>query len=297
MNTYAETLRRIGLTLVLTLVAVFVAWRLWVYYMLDPWTRDGRIRADVVEIAPDVSGLVTQVLVHDNQVVKVGDTLFVIDRSRYEQAVKQAGAALLNMRSQLAQAEREDRRNWGLSNLVSTEQREQGGSRSEELRASVQEAEAALEVARINLERTEVKASVNGPVTNFELRPGAYAVAGHPLLALVDEDSLYVDGYFEENKIPRIHVGDAARVRLLGESVTLQGHVDSIAGGIDDRERGLSSNLLANINPTFNWVRLPQRIPVRVKLDPASTPASDQVRLIMGRTATVEVVAKTRSAS
>jgi len=296
MNTSIDTLRRIGLTLVLTLVAVLVAWRLWVYYMLDPWTRDGRVRADVVEIAPDVSGLVTQVMVHDNQVVKVGDTLFVIDRSRYEQAVKEARAALLNVRSQLAQAEREDRRNWGLSNLVSTEQREQGSSRSEELRAGVAEAEAALEVARINLERTEVKASVNGPVTNFDLRPGAYAVAGHPVLALVDEDSLYIAGYFEENKIPRIHVGDDVRVRLLGESVTLHGHVDSIAGGIDDRERGASSNLLANINPTFNWVRLPQRIPVRVKLDPPSTPASDQVRLIMGRTATVEIVAKTGSA-
>jgi len=297
MNTFMDTLRRISLTVVLAVVAVLVAWRLWVYYMLDPWTRDGRVRADVVEIAPDVSGLVTQVMVHDNQVVKVGDTLFVIDRARYDQAFKEAEASLLNMRSQLAQAEREDRRNRGLSNLVSTEQREQGGSRSDELRASVAAAEAALEVARINLERTEVKASVNGPVTNFDLRPGAYAVAGHPVLALVDEDSLYIDGYFEENKIPRIHVGDGARVRLLGESVTLHGHVDSIAGGIDDRERGASSNLLANINPTFNWVRLPQRIPVRVKLDPSSTPASDQVRLIMGRTATVEVVAKTGAAS
>ena len=297
MNARIDLFRRIALTVVLTLLALLVAWRLWVYYMLEPWTRDGRVRADVVQISPDVSGLVTQVLVHDNQVVKAGDTLFVIDRSRYEQAVNQARGALLNLQSQLAQAEREDRRNWGLSNLVSTEQRERSGSRSEELRASVLEAEAALDVARINLERTEVKASVNGPVTNVDLRPGAYAVAGHPLLALVDQDSLYVVGYFEENKIPRIRIGDAANVRLLGESVALQGHVESIAGGIDDRERGASSNLLANVNPTFNWVRLPQRIPVRVKLDPASTPELDQVRLIMGRTATVEVVARKGSTS
>ena len=292
MNASIDTLRRVGLTVVLTVAALFVAWRLWAYYMLEPWTRDGRVRADVVQIAPDVSGLVMQVLVHDNQVVKAGDTLFVIDRSRYEQAVKQARAALLNTRSQLAQAEREDKRNRGLTNLVSTEQREQGSSRSDELRASAQEAQAALDMAQINLERTEVKASVSGAVTNVDLRPGTYAVAGHPLLALVDQDSLYVVGYFEENKIPRIRVGDAAHVRLLGESVALQGHVESIAGGIDDRERGASSNLLANVNPTFNWVRLPQRIPVRVKLDPASTPESDQVRLIMGRTATVDVVAR-----
>jgi multidrug resistance efflux pump len=297
MNARTDTFRRIGLTLVLTLVALVVAWRLWVYYMLDPWTRDGRVRADVVQIAPDVSGLVTQVLVHDNQVVKIGDTLFVIDRSRYELALQQAKATLVNMRYQLAQAEREDRRNWGLSNLVSTEQREQGGSRSDELRASVEQAQAALDVARLNLERTEVKASVNGPVTNFDLRPGAYAVTGHPVLALVDQDSLYVVGYFEENKTPRIRVGDPARVRLLGESATLQGRVESIAGGIDDRERGASSDLLANVNPTFNWVRLPQRIPVRVKLDPQSAPEADQVRLIMGRTATVEVAAKAGSAS
>jgi multidrug resistance efflux pump len=297
MNAPADTLRRIGLTAVLTVVALLVAWRLWVYYMLEPWTRDGRVRADVVQIAPDVSGLVMEVMVHDNQVVKAGDTLFVIDRSRYELAVKQATATLDNMRYQLVQAEREDRRNRGLSSIISTEQREQGGSRSDELRASVEQAQAALDVARINLERTEVKATVNGPVTNFDLRPGAYAVAGHPLLALVDQESLYVVGYFEENKTPRIRLGDAARVRLLGESVALQGHVESIAGGIDDRERGASSDLLANVNPTFNWVRLPQRIPVRVKLDPASTPESDQVRLIMGRTATVEVVARTGSAS
>jgi RND family efflux transporter MFP subunit len=297
MNTTSENLRRVGLTVLLALAALLVVWRLWVYYMLEPWTRDGRVRADVVQIAPDVSGLVTQVLVHDNQIVKTGDTLFIVDRSRYELAVKQARATLHNVQTQLAQAEREDRRNWGLSNLVSTEQREQGGSRSNELRASVEQAQAALDLALVNLERTEVKASVNGQATNVDLRPGTYAVAGHPVLAVVDEDSLYVDGYFEENKIPRIHIGERARVRLLGESTTLQGHVESIAGGIEDRERAASSELLANVNPTFNWVRLPQRIPVRVKLESQSSIGAGEVRLIMGRTATVEVVGDAGPAS
>ena len=104
-------------------------------------------------------------------------------------------------------------------------------------------------------------------MTNLDLRPGAYATAGRPVFALVDRQSLHVQGYFEETKLGRIAVGAPVRVRLIGETQWLEGHVDSIAAGIEDRERGGSSNLLANVNPTFNWVRLAQRIPVRVQLD------------------------------
>ena len=131
-----------------------------------------------------------------------------------------------------------------------------------------------------------MRASVDGWVTNFDLRPGAYAIAGKPMLAVVDQSSLHVLGYFEETKIGRIAVGEPVHVRLVGDTRELEGHVDSIAAGIDDRERGASSNLLANVNPTFNWVRLAQRIPVRVQLDRVPS----DVRLIMGRTATVEVL-------
>jgi RND family efflux transporter MFP subunit len=244
------------------------------------------VRADVVPIAPDVPGLVTEVLVHDNQPVHAGDLLFRIDPPRYQVAVAQARAALAGLHAQLAQAQREDRRNRKLAELVSAESREQGASRIEQLRASLAQAQAALDAAQLNLARTEVRASVNGQITNLDLRPGVYAAAGRPVLALVDLDSLYVAGYFEETKIPRIHIGDRARVRLMGEDAVLDGHVDSIAAGIEDRERSGGSSGLANVNPTFNWIRLPQRIPVRVKLDQVPEGA----RLIMGRTASVEIV-------
>jgi RND family efflux transporter MFP subunit len=286
MNAKLAKIVPVVITVAVLLIACIAAYHLWAYYMLAPWTRDARVRADVVQIAPDVSGLVKDVLVHDNQRVKIGDVIFVVDRPRYELAEAQAEASLENLREQLAQATREDRRNRGLGDLVSGEQREQGSSKLDQIRAAMSQAKAALDVAKLNLERTQVKATVNSYVTNFDLRPGSYATAGRATVALVDEDSIYVAAYFEENKIPRVHVGDRVRVRLMGESVSIGGHVDSIAAGIEDRERASSSGLLANINPTFNWVRLPQRIPVRIHLDHDTGGG----RLIVGRTATVEVV-------
>ena len=291
---------KIAITAIVVIIAIIVAHRLWVHYKVEPWTRDGRVQANVVQVAPDVSGLVTQVLVHDNQVVKAGDVLFVIDQSRYQLAVtqakaqqNQAQAALESSKTQLAQAIREVQRNRALRDLVSTEQSEQSTAKRDQLQASIAQAsasiaqaQAAIDSANLNLERTTIKATVNGRVTNLELRLGDYASAGKPLLALIDLQSIYVIGYFEETKIDQIHAGDQADVRLMGDRQVLHGHVESISGGITDRELGSSPNLLANVNPTFNWVRLAQRIPVRVHLD--QVPAGTQ--LIMGRTATVEVI-------
>ena len=155
----------------------------------------------------------------------------------------------------------------------------------EELRASLQQAEANRNVAALNLQRTEVIASEDGVVTNMEMRPGDYLSAGRPAMALVYDKSLRVDGYFEETKLPAVRVGDPARVTLMGIAEPIQGHVESLAGGIADRERMASSDLLPNVNPTFSWVRLPQRIPVRIAID--RVPPG--VRLIPGITATVVV--------
>jgi multidrug resistance efflux pump len=268
-------------------VGAFVALRyLWDRYELDPWTRDGRMRADVVQVAPDVSGLVTDVLVHDNQDVTKGQALFVIDQPRFELALRQSEAALAGAQAQVDEAVLEDKRNHTLGNLVSTELLQQGATRLAQAQAALAQAAVAHDTAKLNMDRTTVLAPVNGAITNFELRPGNYASAGHPLFALVDSDSLHVEGYFEETKLPRIHVGDRVSVLMMGESRLLYGHVESIAGGIEDRERGPSSNLLPNVSPTFNWVRLAQRVPVRVMLD---KPPAD-VRLIAGRTATVSVL-------
>ncbi|WP_444813228.1 HlyD family efflux transporter periplasmic adaptor subunit [Variovorax saccharolyticus] len=281
----SAALGRVVVTLCLVALAAYVGRWLWVEYRVEPWTRDGRVRADVVQIAPDVSGLVTEVRVRDNESVEIGDVLFVLDQPRYLQVLAQAKAAHDSLRVQLMQARREDRRNAELGDLVAVEVREQGRAKVEQLAAALAQGQVAIDTARLNLSRTEVKASVRGIVTNLNLYPGSYAAAGHPVLALVDRDSLHVVGYFEETKIPRINVCDPVAVRLMGSSRILAGRVDSVAAAIDDRDRSASLSLLANVNPTFNWVRLAQRIPVRVRLDPLS----DDVRLIMGQTATVDV--------
>ncbi len=277
---------RVVVTAIVVVGALIALRYLWDRYELDPWTRDGRVRADVVQVAPDVSGLVTDVLVHDNQEVKKGQPLFVIDQPRFELALRQSEAAMAGAQAQVDETVLEDTRNRKLGNLVSTEITQQGATRLTQAQAGLAQAVVAHDTAKLNMDRTTVLASVNGTITNFELRPGNYASAGRPLFALIDSDSIHVDGYFEETKLPRIHVGDRVSVLMMGEKQMLYGHVQSIAGGIEDRERGPSSNLLPNVSPTFNWVRLAQRVPVRVLLD---KPPAD-VRLIAGRTATVSVL-------
>lgn len=277
-------LGRFGVTLVVVVIAALVGWRLWTYYMIEPWTRDGRVRADVVGLAPDVSGLVAEVLVRDNQDVHAGDVIFRVDRARFQVAVQQAEAVVANRMATVQEANREAERYAALPNIaVSQEKQQQTATALQQAAAAYQQAQADLALAKLNLDRTEVKATVNGVITNFDLRPGDYVTAGHAVTALVDTDSIHVDGYFEETKLGAIHPGDPATVRLLGREPPLAGRVESIAGGIEDRERGSSSNLLANITPTFSWVRLAQRVPVRVTLD--TLPPG--VRLLPGQTATV----------
>lgn len=277
---------RVGITLLATAGALFAGWQLWRHYEVEPWTRDGRVKAYVVQVAPDVTGQVTKVYVHDNQQVKAGDVLFDIDRARFALALRQAEAAENAARVALNQAEREARRNVALGELVAQEAREQGQSRVEQAGAALAQAVVNRDTARLNLERTRVVSVVNGAVTNLDLRPGAYVSASHPVMALVDRGSFYVEGYFEETKLQAIHLGDPVTVSLMGAGQTLRGHVESFAEGISDRDRSTGSNMLPNINPTFNWVRLAQRIPVRVALDAVP----QDVRLVAGQTATVQVL-------
>ncbi len=284
-----RTFGRFLLTLVVVVIAIAAGTRVWGYYMDEPWTRDGSVRADVVGLAPDVSGLVVDVLVHDNQTVKRGDVLFRLDQARFQLALMQADAVVKSRLAALQEAIREADRYHSLSNVeVSQEKQQQTQSAADEAAAAYQQAAADRGVAQLNLDRSTVRATVNGIVTNFDLRPGDYVTAGHAVIALVDTDSLYVDGYFEETKLPRIRVGDPAQVQLMGDNRWLSGRVESIAGGIADRDRTSDGSLLADVNPTFNWVRLAQRVPVRIVLD--KTPES--IRLIPGRTATVRIESK-----
>jgi RND family efflux transporter MFP subunit len=261
---------------------------LWVRYQIEPLTRDGKVRADVVPIAPDVSGLVTDVRVHDNERVKAGQVLLVIDPSRYRIALALAVARVENAQAGYDEAVREDRRNRAMPDVIAQEATQQGGARVAQLHAELGEAIAERNLAALNLERTQVLAPVDGTVTNVDLQPGVYLNAGKAAMALVSEQSLRVEGYFEETKLPGIHIGDPASIHLMGVGEVIQGHVESIAGGVEDRERAGTDAQLANVNPSFTWVRLAQRVPVRIALD--SVPAN--VRLVPGQTATVEVHAK-----
>jgi multidrug resistance efflux pump len=277
---------RPALTLLVVAVALVAGRSLWSYYQAAPWTRDGRVRADVVTIAPDVSGLVSEVLVRDNQTVKRGDVLFRIDPDRFELALAQADAAMASRKAQMDEAAREATRYEKLNQIsVSKEAQEQRLANAEATAAAYRQAVADRAVAELNLRRSAVTSPVDGTVTNVLLEPGDYETTGKGVIALVDNATLRIEGYFEETKLLRIHTGDRVQVRLMGEPRMLTGRVESIAAGIADRERTDSPNLLANINPTFDWVRLAQRVPVRVK--PESVPLG--VQLVVGRTATVTI--------
>ena len=280
-----STVRRYLVTLAVVLAALFIGWRLWIHYENDPWTRDGRIKADVVQVAPDVSGQVTKINVIDNQTVNVGDVLFEIDTARFELALRQAKAAEESARVTLAQAIREAKRNRELKDLVATEVTEQGQSRVEEAQAALLEAIVNRDKAQLDLDRTKVVAAVDGIVTNLNLRVGSYVTVSTPVMALVDRNSYYAEGYFEETKLPNIAEGNRATVRLMSDDEVLEGHVHSISRGIEDRERTTGGKLMQNINPAFNWVRLVQRIPVCVELDKIP----DNIKLVSGQTVTIEV--------
>jgi RND family efflux transporter MFP subunit len=276
---------RIVLTLAVVAAAAFVGRELWDYYTNTPWTRDARVRADVVQVAPDVAGLVAEVLVEDNGTVRKGAVLFRVDRRRFEIAVQQAEAALAGRRAALDVAEQELVRSRNPGDLASQQRVEQAEAAKRTAVAAAAQTQADLELAKLNLERSDVRASVNGIVSNLSLRPGTYVPAGKAVMALIDSDSIRVEGYFEETKLPRIHAGDAAVVTLMGRSGVLHGSVHSIAAGIEDRERSDTFGRLANVNPAFTWIRLAQRIPVRIKLDAPP----DEVKLIVGMTATVKI--------
>ncbi|MDR7037497.1 multidrug resistance efflux pump [Methylobacterium sp. BE186] len=277
---------RLVVTLATVALAALVGLALWDYYMEAPWTRDGRVRADVVAVAPDVSGLVTEVAVADNQVVKRGDVLLRIDPERFALALRQAEATVEGRRAGADQAAADYARYSKLSDAAVSQQKVEAARAADlEARAAYDQALADRDLAKLNLERSAVRAAVNGRISNMELRPGTYVTTGRGVMALIDDDTLRVEGYFEETKLARIHVGDRASIRLMGDRAILAGQVESVAGGVEDRERTAGSNLLASVNPTFAWVRLAQRVPVRIKLD--AVPQG--VRMVSGRTATVAV--------
>jgi multidrug resistance efflux pump len=264
MNRKFSLIVPVAVTLIAVAAAALTAWHLWQYYTGAPWTRDARVRADVVQVAPDVSGPVAEVLVADNASVKRGQVLFVVDQARFRVALKQAQAAAASAHAALARA--------GKADMTAAQ-------------AHADQADAAVEAASLDLARCRVASPVDGHVADRLPRAGDFVNRGRPALSVVASGSQYVEGYFEETKLPAIRVGAAADVRIMGQGTALHGHVLSIAPGIDDQDRGSGPNLLPTVNPTFNWVRLAQRIPVRIALDdiPPGT------HLVAGQTATIRI--------
>lgn len=288
------------LTIIVVILALIVVRGIWRYYMNTPWTRDAHVAVEVTTLAPDVSGLVTAVKVHDYAQVKKGQELFEVDPERYRMAVEQASSALASRRSAVTQAaasvdelKREVARDRSLGNLVATEEAQSRRSRlaaaEADLKAAqsnVQTAQAALDLAHLNLRRTIVRSPVDGHLNDRVIRLGSYAHAGQNVLAIVDTQSLHIDAYMEESRLEHVHPGQQVDIKLMGERRHLKGHVRALAAGIEDRYRTESSRMLPNVTPNFEWVRLAQRIPVAITID--EVPKG--VDLIAGRTATVHIL-------
>ena len=277
---------RILITLAVAAVAAVLAVRAWQDYTTAPWTRDGRVRAYVVTVAPEVSGRVVALPISDNQFVHRGDVLFQIDDSDYRLALATARAQLQSAQADEAFRRGEAERRARLTTLsTSMEQQQQYASEAAVAAAATAQAVARVNQAELDLARTVVRAPVSGWVTNLALQGGDYAQTGVRALSLVDANSFWVDGYFEETTVARLHEGDPATVWLMGDPRPLTGHVAGVAHGIQVEDATAGPSGLAAVNPVFTWVRLAQRVPVRVALDHVP----DGVRLVAGTTASVSV--------
>lgn len=260
--------RRFANTAFILVMAGLIGTALWRYYMLSPWTRDGRVRAETVTVAAEVFGKVSELKVVENQFVHRGDVLFVIDPEEFKYALARAQASLESKRQDMLIRESLFKRRKELSaEAISQEEQQTSESSAAVATAAYQEAKAQVDMAALNLARTVIRSPVNGFVDNLRLRVGDYATVGQNKLTIIDSDSFWVSGYFEETKIPRIHVGDRADIKLMGMDRPVRGHVESISRGISDQNGANDTQGLAQVNPVFYWVRLAQRIPVRLHID------------------------------
>ncbi|ENG2549308.1 TPA: HlyD family secretion protein [Citrobacter farmeri] len=273
-------------TIVIAALAVLAGWFMWNYYMQSPWTRDGKVRAEQVSITPQVSGTIVELLVKDNQFVNVGDLLFRIDKTPFHIAELNAQAQLAKAQSELAKANNEANRRRHLSqNVISSEELDTANLNVKAMQASVDVAQATLKQAQWQLAQTDVRAPVSGWITNLSTRTGNFATTGLPLFALVDSNSFYVMGYFEETKLRHIREGAPAQITLYSGNIKLQGHVSSIGRAIYDQSVESDSGLVPDIKPNVPWVRLAQRVPVRIEFEQLP----HDVTLVSGTTCSVAI--------
>jgi RND family efflux transporter MFP subunit len=273
-------------TVGIAVVAVLAALVAWDQYNAGPWTRDGRVRVQVASVAPEISGKITELRIVDNQFVHKGDVLYVIDPFDFDVALRANKAALQQRMADLSVKESQSERRSRLTDLsasVETKQVYEGNAL--QAKAAVEAAQEQVAQAEINLRRTEVRSPVNGIVTNLLLREGDYAHQGATSVSIIDTDSYWVDGYFEETKLARLCVGDRAEAKLMGYSAPIIGHIATVTRGVSVSNAAASTQGLPNVDPVYTWVRLAQRVPIRIAIDKVPT----GVPLVSGLTATVTI--------
>ena len=291
-----------GVTGSIVLLAALVLSFKYSNYVNNPWTRDGQVCAEVVQVTPRVSGPIVNLPIRDNQFVKTGDLLFEIDPRTFQASLDQVSAAVQQAESVIKEIDSEIEKNKAeferqqellpqrATSQKSVERAEANYEVSLEKRkgalASLAQAQASLRQAELDLEFTQIKAPVDGYVTNLNLRLGSNAVANQPSLALVDVNSYWVHGFFKETLIAKIHNGDKVIVTLMAyPNSPIKGHVDSLGWGIAQQDGSTGFELLPNVSPTFEWIRLAERVPVRVHLDEIPK----EIQLRVGTTASVQV--------
>jgi multidrug resistance efflux pump len=273
-------------TLATTVLAAVLGWAMWDAYMGAPWTRDGTVRTYVVRMASEVAGRIVELPVVDNQFVHKGDLLMVIDPTDYKIAVTLANAAVEQAEATAGNAQREAERRRKLTDLsVTVEEKQTYNANAIAAHAQYQQALANRNQANVNLERTQIRSGVNGWVTNLLMQVGDYATIGHNVISIVDADSFWVDAYFEETQLGLVHEGDPVKIKLMGYTQIVRGEVAGVARGINVSNAQPDQAGLATVNPIFTWVRLAQRVPVRIRID--QVPSG--IRLVAGMTATVQV--------
>lgn len=285
MKALIRKIARYAITILLVIIAVIIIFRAWVFYTESPWTRDAKFSADVVAISPDVTGLITDVPVHDNQLVKQGDTLFVVDRPRYQKALDEAQADVEYYQALVSEKRREaTRRNKLGTTAMSREAIDQANNDLQTSEHQLAKAIATRDLAVIDLDRTTIKAPSDGWVTNLNVYKGEFITRGSVAVALVQQHSFYVLAYLEETKLQGVRPGFRAEITPLGSNKVLHGTVESIAAGVTNSSTSVDSKGMATIDSNLEWVRLAQRVPVRIHLD--NQPGN---RYPAGTTATVVI--------
>ena len=283
---FARAALKTTATLLILAVAVLAGLVIWDYYVTAPWTRDGAVRVQVADVAPQVSGQITEIRVVDNQYVHQGDVLYVIDPFDFQVALDMDKAQLRQKAADLQVKRMQAERRQHLTNLSTTPEEQQlYVGNATQARAAFDAAQQQVEQADINLKRTQVRAPVNGYVTNLLMRVGDYAHAGATNISVIDADSYWIDGYFEETKMAHICIGDRAEAELMGYRDPIVGRVQSVTRGISVSNAAPSTQGLPNVDPIYTWVRLAQRVPVRIRI----THVPDGVPLVSGMTATVTI--------